>query len=254
LEHGVPDHLARIDALSGLPRQLAERADKRVISAAEIEEITEVFLVSDPGAFISVLEKLGLHQLTFAEFYRGIIQPVAETLGTMWCDDRAGFLAVSIATERLRLAVDTLYSDTEVMARHPRRSALVTCHDNSNHTFGAFLLAKAFVFSDWLVETRNWNDPAGSPFGHIARHHFDFLGLSVGTSGTAQALAKSIATLRAKSLNTKLVIGVGGVGPALDPEGFSACGADFVSVDAVDAVLKAEAAVNRAHAVSPVYV
>ncbi|NJR14057.1 MAG: cobalamin B12-binding domain-containing protein [Phyllobacteriaceae bacterium] len=161
----------------------------------------------------------------------------------MWCDDRAGFLAVSIATERLRLAVETLYCDHDVVGRHAKRSALITCYDNSQHTFGAFLLAKAFVFADWLVETREWNDPSGSPIGLVARTPFDFIGLSMGASDSAAACAKVIVALRAKSLNPDIVIGVGGPGPALNPEGYAQCGADFVSTDAVDAVAKADNAV-----------
>jgi methanogenic corrinoid protein MtbC1 len=245
LEHHVPAILEESYRDSGMHRQLGDGSQQRPMSRTEIEELTDAFLVSEPGAFIEVLERQGLSKLTFAAFYRSVVSPIAAALGDMWCDDRAGFLAVSIATERLRLAVDTLYSDHDVVGRHARRSALITCYDNSQHTFGAFLLAKAFVFADWLVETREWNDPSGSPIGLVSRSPFDFIGLSMGATDSAAACAKVVSTLRTKSMNPDIVIGVGGPGPALNPEGYARCGADFVSSDAIDAVLKADEAVAR---------
>jgi methanogenic corrinoid protein MtbC1 len=246
VEHHVPTQLEHSYRDLGRHRMLAESTNRRLMSAAEIEELTDAFLVSAPGAFIEVLERQGLSKLTFAEFYRGIIQPVSRALGEMWCEDRTGFLAVSIATERLRLAVDTLYPDLEIVTRHATRRALVTCYEDSQHNFGAFLLTKAFVFADWLVETRDWNDAAGSPIGLVTRGSYDFVGISIGATGSAQSIQKSITALRNRSMNRNLVIGIGGPGPAMDPAGFARCGQDFISTDAVDAVARAEECVNAA--------
>jgi methanogenic corrinoid protein MtbC1 len=246
LEHHVPTQLEQTYRDIGRHRLLNETPGRRPLSSSEIDELTEAFLISEPGAFIEVLERQGLSKLSFAEFYRWIIQPVSRALGEMWCDDRTGFLAVSIATERLRLAVDTLYPDLEMVTRHATRRALITCHDDTLHNFGAFLLSKAFLFADWLVETRDWNDAAGSPVGLVARSSYDFVGLSVGGSGTVRSVEKAIATLRSRSINRNLIIGIGGPGPSLDREGFAQCGADFISTDAVDAVMKAGMAVENA--------
>jgi methanogenic corrinoid protein MtbC1 len=236
LEHHVPTHLEQTYGDIGRGRLFAERATGRVLTRSEIDELADTFLVSEPGAFLSVIERLGLSRLEFPDFYRAIVSPISRALGEMWSDDRAGFLAVSIATERMRLAIDTLYPDFEVSARHASRRALITCHEGSLHNFGAFLLAKSFVFSDWLVESRDWHDASGSPLGAVARSRFDFVGLSVGTTSDAPAVAKVIAALRAKSANPQVVIGIGGPGPVLDPDAYAASGADFMAFDAFDAV------------------
>lgn len=248
LEHHVPAQLEQSYREAGRTRLLAESSNRRILTPGEIDELAEAFLVSAPGGFISVLERQGLASLSFAEFYRSVIQPIARALGDMWCDDRAGFLAVSIATERLRLAVETLYPDLEIVTRHARLRALITCHEDTQHNFGAYLLSKAFVLADWLVETRDWNDASGSPIGLLSRNHYDFVGISIGGSGNERAVSKAVAQMRAKSLNRRIVIGLGGPGPLINREGFADAGADFISVDALDAVLNAAAAVERATA------
>jgi methanogenic corrinoid protein MtbC1 len=244
VEHHVPAQLEQSYREAGRHRLASGSGESRSLTSAEIDELAESFLVSAPGAFIDVLERQGLASLGFAEFYRGVVQPIARALGEMWCDDKAGFLAVSIATERLRLAVDTLYPDFDVVTRHAKLRALITCHDDSQHNFGAFLLSKAFVMADWLVDMRDWNDASGSPMGHVSRNHYDFVGISVGSRDSAKAVAKAVAQIRAKSLNRRVAIGLGGPGPLLNPGAFAEAGADFVSTDAVDAVENAGMAVG----------
>lgn len=80
--------------------------------------------------------------------------------------------------------------------------------------------------------------------GLVARSHYDFVGISVGVTSVAADISKVVANLRARSTNKKLVVGIGGPGPSVQPDSFGACGADFISTDAVDAVIKAEAALS----------
>jgi methanogenic corrinoid protein MtbC1 len=243
LEEHVPAKLEQTYQDAGHHRLLAAGVARRTLSRADIAELTDAFLVSEPGAFLDVLDRQGLSALSFADFYMVVIMPVANALGELWCDDRAGFLAVSIATERLRLAVDALYPQQDIATRHASRSALITTHEGMQHTFGAYLLSKAFVFADWLVTSLDWNDASGSPYGHVSRNHFDFVGLSVGVTSTVPDCRAVIASLRTRSCNPNLVVGLGGPGPALDPLAFATCGADFIACDAIDAIAKAEEAV-----------
>jgi methanogenic corrinoid protein MtbC1 len=234
VEHVVPDKLNSIYDIKG------SIAAPDTISA-NISQLVEVFISSQPGRFIDELECLGLDHLPFAVFYRDLIKPIACTLGDMWSEDTAGFLGVSIAIERLRLAVEMLYPDDDFVLRANAKRVLISCFENGRHDFGAFLLGKAFSSSNWLVDSREWNVPVGSPMSFLAREHYDMFALSVGAPFDVKAVASAISSVRAKTMNPNLVVALGGVGPALDPEAFSTCGADFISKDVFDAVAKAQA-------------
>ena len=214
-------------------------------SNADIPQLVEIFIASAPGQFIDELERLGLDNLSFAAFYRNLIKPIACTLGDMWTKDTAGFLGVSVAIERLRLAVDMLYPDDDFELRANPKRVLISCFENGRHDFGAFLLGKAFSYSNWLVDSREWNVPVGSPMTFLAREHYDMFALSVGAPFDVKAVAAAISSVRARTKNPDLIVALGGVGPALDPEAFATCGADFISKDVIDAVAKAEAANTR---------
>ncbi len=212
---------------------------------ADISQLAEAFISAPPGQFMDELERLGLSDLPFPVFYCDLIKPIACTLGDMWSEDTAGFLGVSIAIERLRLAVDMVFPDNDFALRPNAKRVLISCFENGRHDFGAFLLGKAFSYSNWLVDSREWNVPVGSPMTFLARGHYDMFALSVGAPFDVKAVSQSIADVRARSLNRDIIIALGGVGPALDPAAFATCGADFVSKDVFDAVEKAQAAIHH---------
>jgi hypothetical protein len=89
------------------------------------------------------------------------------------------------------------------------------------------------------VDSREWNVPVGSPMSFLARERYDMFALSVGAPFDVKAVAAAIASVRDKTLNPGLIVALGGVGPALEPEAFAGCGADFISKDVFDAVEKA---------------
>jgi methanogenic corrinoid protein MtbC1 len=233
-EHNMPDKLNSIFETRGVAAPNGTGVD--------IALLVETFIASAPGEFIDELERLGLDNLPFAVFYRDLIKPIACTLGDMWSEDTAGFLGVSIAIERLRLAVEMLYPDNDFDLKPNSKRVLISCFENGRHDFGAFLLGKAFAYSNWLVDSREWNVPVGSPMTFLAREHYDMFALSVGAPFDVKAVSAAIASVRAKTMNPNLLVALGGVGPALDPEAFSTCGADFISKDVFDAVAKAELA------------
>ena len=238
VEHNVPGKLNSIYETEG---SIAASA----LFNAEISQLAEAFISSPPGKFIDELERLGLADVAFPVFYRDVIKPIACTLGNMWSEDTAGFLGVSVAIERLRLAVEMLYPDDDFELRPNPKRVLISCFENGRHDFGAFLLGKAFAYSNWLVDSREWNVPTGSPMIFLARDNYDMFALSVGAPFDVKAVAAAIAQVRAKSMNPNLVVALGGVGPALDPNAFAGCGADFISKDVFDAVAKADASAKN---------
>jgi methanogenic corrinoid protein MtbC1 len=213
--------------------------------ASDIGDLAEAFIAAQPGGFLAELERLGLDALPFREFLTEVVEPMMRALGDMWCDDKANFLAVSIATERLRLAIDTLHPDEDFALAPGAPTMVVTCHNAAHHNFGAFLLGKAFASAGWLVENRLWNDPAGSPLALAARKPVDLFALSIGLPSDAGGVKATIARLRAEARNPRMLIAIGGMGPQLEPEAFEGIGADFFANDAFGAVAKAQGALAR---------
>ena len=218
---------------------------------AELLVITESFMLSEPGAFMDTLERFGLSELDFGQFYRLVIEPVSVILGEMWCEDDAGFLGITIAIERLRLSVDTLFPDDNMMAHKAPHQVLLSCHQNDAHTFGAFLLAKAYTMNGWhvvnSVETKRPETyrHALSGLDQLAAHHFDVFALSVGSTLDPKSCREAIKQARKLSLNPDVVICLGGAAVALAPKLFQTSGADFVSSDALGAVEIATRAVKE---------
>lgn len=212
----------------------------------QIPQLIDVFMSSPPGQFIHELERLNLDELPFPVFYRDLVKPVACVLGDMWSEDTAGFLGVSVAIERLRLAIDILYPDDDFQLRANPKRVLIHRFENSRHDFGAFLLGKAFFHSNWLVERFEGSRTVTSPVVALSESRFDVFALSVGAPFDIDAVAAMIKKARVKTANPSIVIALGGVGPALDPDAFATCGADFISKDVFEAVSKANAAVLAA--------
>lgn len=243
----MPNHLNTGDILEGQFgssfADLSGYERKANGSQAKIPQLIDVFMSAPPGQFIDELTRLNLDELPFPVFYRELVKPVACTLGDMWSEDTADFLGVSVAIERLRLAIDILYPDDDFQLRANSKRVLIHCFENSRHDFGAFLLGKAFSYSNWLVERFECGHLAKSPLSTLSESPFDLFAVSVGAPFDVDAVAAMIEKTRAKAANPRMIIALGGVGPALEPEAFVNCGADFMSKDVFDAVSKANSAI-----------
>jgi methylmalonyl-CoA mutase cobalamin-binding subunit len=216
------------------------------LSSNDIGDLADAFISSPPGVFISELERLGLGDLAFPQFIARVASPLMASLGELWCDDRASFVAVSIATERLRLAIDTFFADEDFkLAPHAPR-ILITGFEAPQHNFGAFLLGKTFSHAGWLVEQRLWNEPAGSPLALAAQRNFEVFALSVGVPYSIAHLKSTITKLRTSAKNKDMVIALGGVGPSLHANDFADLAVDFISNDAFGAVDAAKDAIAAA--------
>jgi methanogenic corrinoid protein MtbC1 len=219
-----------------------------ILSSSAIDELTEAFIGTQAGAFLDELERLGLSSLLFPAFLAQVVDPMMRALGDMWCDDKASFLAVSIATERLRMAVEAFYPDDDFKLAPNARRILITGFETPQHNFGGFLLGKVFAYNGWLVESCLWNEASGSALGLAQQRGLDVFAMSVGIPYSIERLSGVIEKLRATAKNSSMLIAIGGVGPALHSADFAELAVDFTASDAFVAVELANSALAERRA------
>jgi methanogenic corrinoid protein MtbC1 len=223
-------------AMAGYRHRDSDGVSTEGLSALAINELTDAFIGAPAGVFLDELERLQLSSLPFPAFLARVVDPMMRALGDLWCDDKASFLAVSIATERLRLAVDTFYPDDDFKLARNARRILITGFETPQHNFGGFLLGKVFAYHGWLVEHCMWNEVSGSPLARAQQASFDVFAASVGIPYSIERLENVIEKLRSTSKNTAMLIAIGGVGPALHGADFAELDIDIIAADAFEAV------------------
>ena len=70
----------------------------------------------------------------------------------------------------------------------------------------------------------------------VSENHLDVLGLTIGSALQVAPSAAAIEKARRLSLNPNIVICAGGYCAVADPAAMAGLGADFIAVDALDAI------------------
>ncbi len=204
---------------SGPPSLVVEQADvdafvKACLSADEEQCPAMVAAMIDGGV---TLERICLDLLT----------PAARMLGTLWEQDDADFLEVTLGLGRMQRAVRDLGRRTggSAVVSEDAGQALICAMPEEQHSLGLAMLAEFFVADGWGVTV---GPPLGAqdPVAEVGAHWYDVVGVSVGLVERAPKITELISNIRAASLNSDLAVIVGGRAFIDDPDLFSVVGAD----------------------------
>jgi MerR family transcriptional regulator, light-induced transcriptional regulator len=178
-----------------------------------------------------------------------LLTPAARALGTMWEEDAADFLEVTLGLGRMQRVVRDL--GRKVAAETPMSEdagqAFLCGMPDEQHSLGLAMVAEFFVADGWGVTV-------GPPLGvddvlhEVGAHWYDVVGLSAGIVERIPRITEVIRQIRAASLNAELSVLVGGQAFGKDAGLVQRVGADASAPDAAQGPMVARTLVQARRA------
>lgn len=215
-------------------------ADAALFTPAEIAAFVELVIADDMERLRAIADRVivqfgGRHALL-----DGLLTPVARRLGTMWEQDTADFMTVTLGVYRLDQLMKETATASEAAPFRPGfdyRILLVPA-PGEQHSFGAGMVADAFREGGWCV--RSGPAVSRAQLMRLVRNEwFDVIGLSVATQRWLKGLPACIRAVRAASCNRQSFIMVGGHAVLHHHERSRFLGADATAINAADALAQA---------------
>lgn len=222
---------------------------REAIGSADLDAFLGHLLASRLHDCEAVIAQLRARGASVEALYLALLMPTARRIGELWCDDQVDFAAVTVMLghmQRWLRELSPAFSAEREAAPHAHRALFVQAA-GEQHSFGLSMLAEFFRRAGW--------DVLGGVGGagldaaeRVRRESVDLIGFSLGSEPQLPWLRRSIAQVRAASLNPRLVVMVGG--PLFDqhPELLAGLSVDASATSAPEALQRAEALVARCQA------
>jgi methanogenic corrinoid protein MtbC1 len=209
-----------------------------VVEPAHVDLFVKACLSSDEEACPQIVSAMIADGLSLERICLDLLSPAARTLGTMWEEDDADFLEVTLGLGRMQRVVRDLGRRVggAALLSEDAGQAFLCAMPDEQHSLGLAMLAEFFVADGWGVTV-------GPPIGvqdvlaEIGAHWYDVVGVSAGIVERAPKIAELVRRIRAASLNADLVVIVGGQAFADDAELVHEVGADASPPDAAQGPL-----------------
>jgi MerR family transcriptional regulator, light-induced transcriptional regulator len=227
----------------GIPALYKERFDNYAsrfsFTHDQILHLTHASYDPDPKAIIGITQAYLSQGFPIDMIYVQGITQAAALLGEMWERDEITFFEVTLGAQRLQDLLFNGYSyfddQTPSNAVNHEYVVLFARPPDSHHSLGVLVVREVFRRHGWNILTDIQSD-AKSIANTISTTHVDVIGISVAIDDHLNTVKDFITLSRAKSMNKKLCVMVGGPQAFLKPNLSDLLGADFSSKDASDAV------------------
>lgn len=234
-KHVVP-RLTHVAALAASGGTVA-----RGLEADRVTSFAFMTLAADLGTLIRVVDALQGDGVALDEVLLHLLAPAARHLGSLWVENRLGFLEVTRATSMLQAVLRHFGREFEDSGSRPsqRRCLLLAPVPGEQHTFGLSLLAAFFRRSGWHV-VFDARATEASLVGQLSGTQFDAVGLSASGNRFVDRLPALVDRLRQARLSQDCVFLAGGQASLDHARAGHDIGADAVAQSAADAVLIAD--------------
>ncbi len=219
------------------------------ITPADVDRFVAACLSHDEERCPSIITEMIDSGQPLERICLQLLAPAARTLGTMWEEDEADFLEVTLGLGRMQRVVRDL--GRRVAAETPMSAdagqAFLCAMPDEQHSLGLAMVAEFFVADGWGVTV-------GHPLGNsevvheIAVHWYDVVGLSAGLVERIPKITELVTSIREASLNADLAIMVGGQAFLNDPSLVGVVGADASAPDAAQGPMVARTLVHARRA------
>jgi len=234
-----------------IPRLLMAHATDRaaahpggaVIAADEVAAFAPRALTDDAGALLDIVEAMLARGVSVDTILIDLLAPAARHLGTMWDDDSADFIAVTMGLWRLQEIVRELSARVPAMNEGNHRRVLFATMPGEDHSFGTVMIEDIFRRAGWSTDLRT-DATRRDLLAVVAEHEFDLIGITVGVDRLVSDVSQLVAGLRSVSANAAVGVLLGGPAFSKDSARALAFGADAPACDAKTALAVASALVD----------
>ncbi len=218
------------DPAAALSSKLADFADLVVRHETDVAE-----------AYVKYLLRRGLDLQTVL---LQLLAPTARRLGQLWEADAIDFVDVTIGMSRLQTLIHRLTLPLAPPADRPDRRLLLVPAPGEQHTFGLVMTSELFRREGWRVHGTASMEPRELT-SLISSEWFDIIGFSLSCERLLEPLSSFIQVARRTSKNKSVRVMVGGGVFAQDAARLACVGADLIALDAREALVLAEKALNK---------
>lgn len=209
------------------------------VTLENVGDLAELVINHDAAASIAYFEAMRASGTSVEKLFQDLLAPVAHRLGELWLEDINDFMDVTRGAGHLQQIIRQFSHDFQQEVRQPvsNRRVLLMTMPGEQHMLGISLVGEHFRRAGWHV----WGGP---PRTHqdvlelAAAQWFDVIGLSVSRIPNPDAVAADIAAIRRASMNTNVIIQIGGRPFSETPSMVAKVGADATALDGRRAVLQ----------------
>ncbi len=218
-------------------------------SRDDIESLANLARGIDEMAVAAHFESIQAKGYSLATLLTFFLAPAAQHLGELWNQDLCDFFEVTLGVGRLQALIDRL--GPSEAAPHPdlRRRAVLIVPPSETHYLGVRMVAKLLEATNWRV-TVEVGRAAEDNVQTVAEEWIGVVGVTVSVASRLELAARTIAAIRAASINPDVGVMVGGNVFNEHPELVAQVGADGAGLDAPTAAVLASHLLLR-QAVSP---
>lgn len=245
IEHQIIPRLLMAHTISdkAVPRTRGLRA----ITAEETARFAALPLRLEAAALLEEVDGFLAKGASVETICLDLLAPAARKLGDMWDRDECDFLDVTMGLWRLQEVM------REVAARSPAErsevpappSALISPMPGDHHNFGTLMMEEVFTRGGWRAEALI-KPERRELLDRVARQSFDLVGLTLTRDCPSAALANLIKAVRNVSVNSDIIVLIGGRMINQNPEIVTEVGADGTGADALAALDLANKLVKNA--------
>ena len=207
--------------------------------SSEIAELARLLMGPENEDALDLVMKLKDGGVSLDDLHAELLEPTARLLGDLWNEDKADFVDVTIGVSRLQRLVHVFEGLEQVPDFDVKRRVLLAAAPGEQHSLGSTIVQKFLRAGGWHVwscASPDINEPAEI----AAREWFAVVGFSVGSDTHVQSLKDAISRVRARSLNRKVGIMIGGSAVSRAPELVGMVGADGTAANGPAAVVLAK--------------
>jgi methanogenic corrinoid protein MtbC1 len=257
-----PHHLAVLEKLiedSIVPRLLigsrtafarsdAETQASTPVTLEHVGELAELVIRQEAAASLAYFEAFQAAGTSVEVLFQDLLAPVARRLGELWEEDINDFMDVTRGVGHLQQIVRQFSDQFQQEVRQPvsNRRILLMTMPGEKHMLGISIVAEHFRRAGWHV----WGGPPRTNddmLELVAGQWFDVIGLSLSRVPDSASVGADIGRIRRASMNTNVIVQIGGRPFVENPDLVAAVGADATALDGRQAVLQITTMIHSAN-------